>query len=102
MTSLVIEILEASAQDVSLSEDSLTVDLADGRTIIVPLVWYPRLWYGTSEERDHFEIIGDGTIVHWPDLDEDLSISGLLAGHRSAESQRSLKRWLAERTAQSA
>ena len=102
MTSLAIEIQEASALDVSLSEDSLTVDLVDGRTIIVPLVWYPRLWYGTPEERGHFEIIGDGTLIHWPDLDEDLSISGLLAGHRSVESQRSLKRWLAERTAPSA
>ena len=101
MTSLAIEIQEASAQDVSLSEDSLTVDLVDGRTIIVPLLWYPRLWYGTREEREHFEIIGDGTLIQWPDLDEDLSISGLLAGRQSGESQRSLKRWLEERAAHS-
>jgi hypothetical protein len=101
MTSLAIEIQEASAQDVSLSEDSLTIDLVDGRTIIVPLVWYPRLWYATRKERDHFEIIGEGTLIHWPELDEDLSISGLLAGRRSGESQRSLKRWLAERAAHS-
>jgi hypothetical protein len=66
------------------------------------LVWYPRLWYGTPEEREHVEIIGDGTLLHWPDLDEDLSIAGLLAGRRSGESQRSLKRWLEERAAQSA
>ena len=102
MTSLAIEIQEASAQNVSVSEDSLTVDLVDGRTIIVPLVWYPRLWYGTPEERDHFEIIGDGAFIHWPDLDEDLSISGLLAGRRSGESHRSLKKWLEERAAPSA
>lgn len=102
MTSLVIEIQEASAQNISVSEDSLTVDLVDGRTIIVPLVWYPRLWYGTPEERGNFEIIGDGAYIHWPDLDEDLSISGLLAGRRSGESQRSLKRWLEGRSAQSA
>jgi hypothetical protein len=99
MTSLAIEIQEASAQKVTVSDDSLAVDLVDGRTIIVPLVWYPRLWYGTPEERERFEIIGEGTLIHWPDLDEDLSISGLLAGRRSGESQQSLKRWLKERTA---
>jgi hypothetical protein len=94
---LAIEIQEASAQQVTVSKDSLTVDLMDGRTLIVPLVWYPRLWYGTTEERERFEITGDGTLIHWPDLDEDLSISGLLAGRRSGESQQSLKRWLEER-----
>ncbi len=99
MSSLAIEIQEAYAQDVTVSEDSLAVDLTDGRTIIVPLVWYPRLWYGTPEERRRFEVIGDGTLIHWPDLDEDLSVSGLLAGRRSGESQRSLKRWLEERAA---
>jgi len=98
MNSLVIEVQEATAQNVTVSDASLAVDLVDGRTIIVPLVWYPRLWYGTPEERNHFEIIGDGTLIHWPDLDEDLSVSGLLAGRRSGESQRSLKRWLEERT----
>jgi len=98
MSSSVIEIQEACAQDVTVGEDSLTVDLADGRTIIVPLVWYPRLWYGTPEERHRFEILGDGTLIHWPDLDEDLSVSGLLAGRRSGESQRSLKKWLEKRT----
>jgi hypothetical protein len=102
MSSLAIEIQEASAQDVSVSQDSLTVDLVDGRTIIVPLVWYPRLWYGTPEERDHLEIIGDGTLIHWPDLDEDLGVSGLLAGRRSGENQRSLKKWLEDRAAHSA
>ena len=102
MTSLAIEIQEANAQRVTVSEDSLTVDLVDGRTIIVPLVWYPRLWYGTPGERDRFEIIGDGTLIHWPDLDEDLSVSGLLVGRRSGESQRSLKRWLEGRAGRSA
>ena len=102
MTSLAIEIQEANAQRVTVSEDSLTVDLVDGRTIIVPLVWYPRLWYGTPEERDRFEIIGGATLIHWPDLDEDLSIVGLLAGRRSGETQRSLKRWLEGRAGSSA
>jgi len=71
--------------------------LVDGRTIIAPLMWYPRLWYGSSEERNNYEIIGDGTLIHWPDLDEDLSVSGLLAGRRSRESRKSLMKWLAER-----
>jgi hypothetical protein len=94
MNSLVIEVEEAHAQQVSVSEDSLMVDLVDGRTIIVPLVWYPRLWYGTPEERNNFEIIGDGAIIHWPDLDEDLSVAGLLAGRHSGESKESLASWL--------
>ncbi len=77
MNSLAVETIEgARAQQVTLSEDSLTVDLLDGRTIIVPLVWYPRLWYGTPDERNKFEIISDGTIIDWPDLDEDLRICG--------------------------
>jgi len=99
MNSLAVEIQEPSAQNITVSEAALTVDLVDGRTIIVPLVWYPRLWHGTPEERNHFEIIGEGTLIHWPDLDEDLSVSGLLAGRRSGESPRSLKRWLKARTA---
>ena len=97
MSSLAIEIQEARAQNVAMSEDSLTVDLMDGRTITAPLLWYPRLWHGTPEEKSNFEIIGDGTLIHWPDLDEDLSVSGILAGRRSGESPQSLKRWLAER-----
>ena len=101
MSSSVIEIEEARARQVTISEDSLAVDLVDGRTIIVPLVWYPRLWHGTPEERGRFEILGDGTLIHWPDLDEDLSISGLLAGRRSGESPQSLARWLEERRARS-
>ena len=100
MNSLAIEIQEPSAQNLTISEDSLTVDLVDGRTIIVPLSWYPRLWHGTREERNNFEIIGNGTLLHWPDLDEDLSVSGILAGRRSGERQQSLKKWLERRRAQ--
>jgi hypothetical protein len=97
MSSLAVEIQEARAQSVSVSEDSLTVDLKDGRTVIVPLVWYPRLWHGSPEERNNLEILGDGAIIHWPDLDEDLSVAGLLAGRRSGESPASLARWLEAR-----
>lgn len=97
MNSSVLEIQEPRAQSVIVSEDSLAVDLVDGRTISVPLVWYARLWHGTPEERSNFEINGEGTLIHWPDLDEDLSVSGILAGRRSGESQQSLKRWLEDR-----
>ena len=99
MNSSAVEIQEASAQHVAVDEDSLTVDLVDGRTVIVPLLWYPRLWHGTPTERDHFEVLAGGTLIHWPDLDEDLSVSGILAGRRSGESQQSLKEWLEERKA---
>ena len=99
MNSLAIEIQEARVKSVTVSDDALTVDLMDGRTIIVPLVWYPRLWHGTPDERNHFEIIGDGMYIHWPELDEDLTVAGLLAGRRSGESPQSLKKWLDARKA---
>jgi hypothetical protein len=86
-----------TAQHVSVTDDSLVVDLADGRTLLVPLAWYPRLLHGTPEERSHWRLIGRGEGIHWPDLDEDVSIEGLLAGIPSGESQRSFKRWLESR-----
>jgi hypothetical protein len=92
-----IETQEARARKVAETEEALTVDLVDGRTIIVPLVGYPRLWHGTQEERSNFEIFGDGAYIHWPDLDEDLTVVGLLVGHRSGESPQSLKKWLESR-----
>jgi hypothetical protein len=97
MTSSAPEIEVPTARDVVLSQDSLTVALTDGRTLSVPLTWYPRLWHGTPEERARWCFNGDGRGIHWPDLDEDISIEGLLAGRRSGESQRSLKQWLAQR-----
>ena len=88
---------EPRAQGVKVVEDTLILDLVDGRTISVPVVWYPRLWYGTPEERSNFEIIGDGAYVHWPDVDEDLTVAGILEGRRSVESPESIKKWLAGR-----
>lgn len=82
------------AVTVSLTDDALTVDLSDGRTISVPLAWFPRLTYADAEERAHWELIGDGEGIHWPDLDEDISVDGLLAGCPSNESPKSLRRWL--------
>jgi hypothetical protein len=66
--------------DVALTEDRLIVDLADGRTVSVPLAWFPRLLHATSQERDNWEIAGAGYGIHWPDVDEDLSVEGLLRG----------------------
>jgi len=97
MSSLVVEVQEARARSASVTDEALTVDLMDGRTIVVPLVWYPRLWHGTPQERARFEIFGDGAYIHWPDLDEDLTVAGLLAGRRSGESAESLKKWLESR-----
>lgn len=94
MNTLVINTQDVRAQEVEVTEDTLIVSLADGRTIIVPLAWFPRLWYGTPQERAHFEIIGDGNYIHWPDLDEDLSVTGILAGRYSKENPESLKKWL--------
>jgi hypothetical protein len=97
MNSLAADIHEVRARQITVNEEALTVDLVDGRTIIVPLAWYPRLWHGTPEERGHFKIFGDGAYIHWPDLDEDLTVTGLLAGRRSGESPQSLKKWLEAR-----
>lgn len=85
------------AESVQFSEDSMTVDLDDGRSLSIPLAWYPRLLHGSQQERQKLELIGDGEGIHWPDLNEDISVAGLLAGRRSAESDESLSRWLEKR-----
>lgn len=82
---------------VAVTEDTLTVDLEDGRTLSVPIGWYPRLAYGTPEERNRFEIGGGGYGIHWPDLDEDIGVEGLLLGKQSMESPASLEAWLRSR-----
>jgi hypothetical protein len=84
---------DSFALSVSFSEDSLTVRLDDGRCLSVPLAWYPRLLHGTVAERENYELIGEGEGIHWPQLDEDISVEGLLAGRRSAESAASLAKW---------
>jgi len=90
---------DAFAESVHFSEDSLTVRLDDGRALSVPLTWYPRLLHGTPAEREAYELIGDGEGIHWPALDEDISVEGLLAGRRSAESAASLAKWIDKRKA---
>ncbi len=85
------------ADHVRITSDALHVDLSDGRTIVAPIAWFPRLVHGTRAERNRWRIIGRGVGIHWPDLDEDISVQGLLAGRPSGESQASLKKWLANR-----
>jgi hypothetical protein len=89
---------DVRANNVVITSDSLTVELNDGRSISAPLAWYPRLLHGTPEERKNWRLIGNAEGVHWPDLDEDISIQNLLLGRRSGESQDSLREWLKNRT----
>jgi hypothetical protein len=96
MSTLVTE-QDVFAESARFSEDSMTVRFDDGRELSVPLAWYPRLLHGTAAERESYELIGDGEGIHWPELDEDVSVEGLLAGRRSAESAASLAKWLENR-----
>lgn len=96
MSTLVLEV-EPMAVQARVSEEELIVNLADGRSLSVPLAWYPRLLYGTPSERQNLQLLGDGYALEWPDLDEHIGIEGLLAGRASGESRKSLERWLASR-----
>jgi hypothetical protein len=84
--------LDVSATEVRVSADELSVELEDGRSVTVPIAWYPRLQHGTAKERQNFEVGSYG--IHWPDLDEDISYRGILLGRKSGESSESLKFWL--------
>jgi hypothetical protein len=86
------------AARVEVSPETLSVELVDGRTIAVPLAWYPRLAHATGHERESWRLIGGGWGIHWPALDEDISVANLLTGQPSSESQSSLNAWLAGRT----
>ncbi len=97
MNTLAVELEIPNAVDVEVSEDALTVELSDGRTIAVPLDWYPRLKHATEAERRRWRLIGRGQGIHWEDLDEDISVEALLAGKPSGESQSSLRKWLQQR-----
>lgn len=92
-----VEITVPTAQSVKITDDSLSVDLSDGRTISVPLAWFPRLVHATKEERNNWRLIGKGHGIHWELIDEDISVEGLLAGRPSGESQLSFSRWLEKR-----
>ena len=96
MNTLILE-HEHLATGVSFLQDALSVNLNDGRSITVPLAWYPRLLAGTKQEREQYEFIGGGEGIHWPKLDEDILVDSLLSGLPSRESQSSLKKWLQKR-----
>ena len=95
--SATLTLVPARAVNITVTDDTLSVDLEDGRTIAVPIGWYPRLAHGTPAERANFQISGAGYGIHWPDLDEDIGVEGLLLGKKSAESPTSFARWLQRR-----
>ena len=97
MNSSAIKQIEIRATSVRVSDDALIVDLSDGRTVSAPLACYPRLLNGTVAEREDHQLIGEGLGVHWPQLDEDISVEGILNGRRSHESKESFERWLTSR-----
>jgi hypothetical protein len=100
MTTSPSEHWPALAGSVQVTADRLTVDLADGRSITVPLAWYPRLAHSTPAERANWRLIGRGEGIHRPDLDDDISVDNLPSGARSGESQSSFTQWLASRAPQ--
>ncbi len=98
MTISILQIEVPNVEGVEISDDTLSVDLSDGRTISIPLSWFPRLLHATPDERKNWRLIGKGEGIHWEDIDEDISVEGLLAGKPSRESQTSLKKWLNQRS----
>ena len=96
MTTLVLE-KDPVVVNVTIMEEKMTVELIDGRNIVVPLEWYPRLKHASPEERDNWQLLGEGYAIEWPELDEHIGIEGLLSGRRSGESQKSFERWLSSR-----
>jgi hypothetical protein len=98
MNTLAAEIRIPEALDVLLTDDTLSVDLSNGRSISVPIAWFPRLLHSTEQERNNWRFIGRGQGIHWEDLDEDVSIEGLIAGRPSGESQESFRKWLGTRS----
>src|SRR5438132_13674909 len=97
MSTLKVELSEARAQHVKVTSDTITVDLTDGRTISVPLAWFPRLLHASAAERNNWRFIANGEGIHWTNLDEDISVEGLLHGQQSRESHASLEKWLRQR-----
>ncbi len=84
MSSFVFKV-QPKAMAIVCSDDELRVSLTDGRTLSVPLAWFPRLAHASSSERADYELLGDGEGIHWPQVDEDISVAGLLAGQPSVE-----------------
>jgi hypothetical protein len=98
MNTLTVEIRIPEALNVLLTDDTLSVDLSDGRSISVPIAWFPRLMHSSERERNNWRLIGKGQGIHWEEIDEDISVEALIAGKPSGESQESFKKWLAKRS----
>lgn len=96
MTTLILE-TEPLAAQIKITDERLIVDLVDGRSLVVPLSWYPRLLHSSQEERQNWQLLGDGYAIEWVNLDEHIGVEGLLAGRQSGESLQSFERWLATR-----
>ncbi|MEG5046654.1 DUF2442 domain-containing protein [Microcoleus sp. B4-C1] len=96
ITTLILE-TEPLVIKVTVTDEKVIVDLVDGRSLSVPLAWYPRLLHGSPEERHNWQLLGDCYAIEWVDLDEHIGVEGLLAGRRSSESQRSFESWLINR-----
>jgi len=90
-----MELDRPEIQNVVVTDESVIVDLQDGRTLIVPILWYPRLSYARVEERQNLEI--NRNVIRWPEIDEEINVRGMLLGRKSGESAESLQRWLSER-----
>ncbi|MBM3289157.1 MAG: DUF2442 domain-containing protein [Candidatus Hydrogenedentes bacterium] len=97
MRTSTVEAVVPAAERVAVSDDTLSVELSDGRTISAPLAWFPRLAHATAKERKNWRLIGRGSGIHWVDIDEDVSVEGLLLGRPSGESQASFPKWLSSR-----
>jgi hypothetical protein len=97
MSTSSIDTRTALVQHVRVTDEAVEVDLTDGRTVLAPLAWYPRLLHATPTERNHWRVIGQGEGIHWPDLEEDISVESILSGRPSMENASSLARWLKER-----
>ena len=97
MNSLAIEIEIPKVENVIVTDETLSIELSDGRAISVPLAWYPRLLNANLKEKTNWRLIGNGEGIHWEDIDEDISVKALLLGKASGESQQSLKKWLKKR-----
>jgi hypothetical protein len=98
MTTLTLD-TEPLPTQINVTEDKLVIELVDGRSLIIPLSWYPRLLNASHQEKQNWQLLGDGYAIEWIDLDEHIGIEGLLAGKRSGESHKSFARWLAARSA---
>ena len=98
MISLAVKPESIQVKQIKTTQTELTLEFVDGRVLSVPLTWYPRLLHGTVHERETFELLDEGRMIHWPILDEDLTVAGILAGLKSGESQESFKKWLDSRS----